>query len=185
MMLGHFEDPGNHAADRLAKDAAKPGKTHPFRPLLSREKAFIRDKIRAQWKQEWQCSETGHHLRGIDATFLSKYTRQLYGALLRNRSYLLTQLRTGHCWLSTCAKRFRFQEGDQCVCGAQETVVHVLVDHPILRVLRQALRRKVGDKFISVSLLLRGSEEGEKGKSGTASRASTVEGVPDFAEASQ
>jgi ribonuclease HI len=53
---GHCENPGNDTADRLAKEAAQPGKTHPFRPLLSRENAFIRSKIYAQWGQEWkQC----------------------------------------------------------------------------------------------------------------------------------
>jgi hypothetical protein len=39
--------------------------------------------------------------------------------------YLLTQLRTGHNWLSTYAKTFGFRDNDQCVCGAQETVTHV------------------------------------------------------------
>lgn len=156
--------------DRLAKDAAIPGKTHPFSPLFSREKAFIRDNIHTQWEQEWKSSGTGAYLRGIDATLPSKYTRRLYGTLPRNRSYLLTQLRTGHSWLSTYAKRFRFQEDDKCTCGARETVVHVLVDCPRLRVLRQELRRKVGDAFRSVSLLLGGSEEGKEGKQKTAIR---------------
>jgi ribonuclease HI len=32
---GHCDDPGNDAADRLAKDAATPSKTHPFRPYRS------------------------------------------------------------------------------------------------------------------------------------------------------
>ena len=34
---GHCDEPGNEAADRLAKEAATPGQTHPFSPLLSRE----------------------------------------------------------------------------------------------------------------------------------------------------
>ncbi|THC90337.1 hypothetical protein EYZ11_010200 [Aspergillus tanneri] len=38
---GHCGNPGNDAADRLAKEAACPGKTHPFCPLLTREAAFI------------------------------------------------------------------------------------------------------------------------------------------------
>ncbi|KAI3096011.1 hypothetical protein CBS147333_9647 [Penicillium roqueforti] len=49
---GHCDNPGNDAADRLAKDAASPGKTYPFRPLLTRKKAIIRDNIRAQWERE-------------------------------------------------------------------------------------------------------------------------------------
>ena len=67
-MPGHCENPGNDAADRLAKEAAQPGKTHPFRPLLTREKAFIRDNIHAQWEQEWKSSTKGGHLRKIDST---------------------------------------------------------------------------------------------------------------------
>lgn len=59
---GHCNNPGNNAADQLAKDAASPGKTHPFCPLLTREKAFIHDSIHAQWEQEWQSSTKGSHL---------------------------------------------------------------------------------------------------------------------------
>jgi ribonuclease HI len=45
---GHCEMPGNDTADFLAKDAAIPGKTHPFCFLLSRERAHIRQGIHAQ-----------------------------------------------------------------------------------------------------------------------------------------
>jgi hypothetical protein len=182
---GHCDNPGNDAADRLAKDAAHPGKTHPFRPLLTREKAFIRDSIRAQWEQEWKSSNKGAHLRKVDNTLPSNYTRRLYGNLPRNRTYLLTQLRTGHNWLSSYRKKVGYSDDDQCACGAQETVTHVLVDCPNLRELRRELRREVGDAFNSVSSLLGGSKQGEKGKPDTVSRAKTVQAVLDFAEASQ
>lgn len=43
----------------------------------------------------------------------------------------------------------------------------------------------VGDALNSVSSLLGGSNEGEKGNPDTASRAKTVQAVLDFAEASQ
>ena len=129
---GHCDNPGNDAADRMAKEAASPGKTHPFRPLLTREKAFIRSNIIAQWEQEWRSASKGGHLRKIDSTLPSAYTRKLYGNLPRGRAYLLTQLRTGHNWLSTYAKNFGFRDDDQCECGAQETVTHVLVDCPRL-----------------------------------------------------
>ena len=184
-MPGHCDDPGNDAADRLAKEAASPGKTHPFCPLLSREKAFIRDRIRAHWKQEWRTSSKGSHLRRIDKSLPSKYTRRLYGSLPRNRAYLLTQLRTGHSWLSTYRKARGHAEDDKCECGAQETVVHVLVDCPILRTLRQELRRKAGDAFNSVSSLLGGCEDDKESKPNSATRTSTVEAVLDYAEASQ
>jgi ribonuclease HI len=182
---GHCDNPGNEAADRLAKEAASPGKSHSFRPLLTREKASIRSNIIAQWEHEWRSTNKGGHLRKIDNTLPSAYTRKLYGNLARGQAYLLTQLRTGHNWLSTYAKLFRFREDDQCVCGAQETVTHVLVDCPILKDLRRELRQKVGDAFNSVSSLLGGSKQGEQGKPDTVSRAKTVQAVLDFAEASQ
>lgn len=53
---GHCDDLGNDAADLMAKDAASPGKPHPFRPLLTRETGFIRGTIIAQWEQEWRTS---------------------------------------------------------------------------------------------------------------------------------
>jgi ribonuclease HI len=184
-MPGHCENPGNDAADRLAKEAAQPGKTHPFRPLLSRENAFVRRKIYTQWGQEWKTSTKGAHLRKIDSGLPARYTRKLYGNLPRNRAYLLTQLRTGHNWLSIYAKKFGFRDDDLCECGAQETVAHVLMECPRLRELRVELRRKVGDALSSVSSLLGGSNEGEQGKPDIVSRAKTVQAVLDFAEASQ
>lgn len=81
---GHCDDPGNDAADRVAKDAAYPGKTHPFPPLLSREMAHIRNNINAQWGQDWRSSAKGGHLRKIDGTLPASYTRKLYGNLPRN-----------------------------------------------------------------------------------------------------
>ncbi|KAF7118717.1 hypothetical protein CNMCM5793_008337 [Aspergillus hiratsukae] len=182
---GHCDNPGNDAADQLAKNAACRGKTHPFRPLLSRESERLRCNILNQWEQEWKSSNKGGHLRKVDGTLPATYTRRLYGSLPRNRAYLLTQLRTGHNWLSTYARTFGFREDDKCACGAQETVTHVLVDCPNLRDIRRKLRSEVGDAFSSVSSLLGGSTEGKKGKPDTVSRARTVAAVLDFAEASQ
>lgn len=130
-------------------------------------------------------SGTGAHLRQIDNTLPAKYTRRLYGSLPRNRAYLLTQLRTGHSWLSTYAKAFRFRDDDLCVCGERVSVYHVLLDCPQLRELRRELRFKIGDAFNSISTLLGGSGEDGRGKIDSASRTKTVEAVLDFAEASQ
>ncbi len=182
---GHCDNPGNDAADRLAKAAACPGQTHSFRALLTREMALIRDNIQTRWEQDWSSNVKGDHLRKIDNTLPANYTRKLYGSLPRNRAYLLTQLRTGHNWLSTFAKKRGFRDDDQCACGARETVVHVLVDCPRLQGLRMKLRRDVGDAFNSVPSLLGGSNQGKKGNPDIISRAKTVNAVLDFAEASQ
>lgn len=181
---GHCAAPGNDSADRLAKEAAIPGKAHNC-PLLSREKAFVRNNIHAQWEKEWKEAGEGGHLRTIDNALPVKYTRRLYGPLPRNRTYLLSQLRTGHCWLATFANAVRFQDNDRCVCNDRETLKHVLWDCPDLRELRWELREKVGDAFNNVSSLLGGSQKEKRGQIYHASRAKTVDAVLDSAEASQ
>jgi ribonuclease HI len=163
-MPGHCGNVGNEAADRLAKEAAQPGKTHPFGPLLTRENTFLRGKIHAQWEQVWNLSTKGAHLRKVDGALPARHTRKLYGNLPRNRAYLFTQLRTGHNWLSVHAKKYGFRDDDRCECGAQETVSHVLLECPRLRDLQIELKRTVGDALNSVSSLLGGSKEGERGK---------------------
>ncbi|KAJ5199442.1 hypothetical protein N7472_004646 [Penicillium cf. griseofulvum] len=40
-LLGYCNNPRNDAVDRLVKDAASLGKTYPFRPLFTRERALI------------------------------------------------------------------------------------------------------------------------------------------------
>ena len=149
---------------------------------VSRERAHIRKGIYTQWKSEWKDSRNGSHLRKIDNALPANYTRQLYGNLPRNRAYLLTQLRTGHCWLSTYAKLFRHRDDDRCVCGARESVIHVLLDCPALKHLHRELQEKVGDAFNSISTLL--GVGGPRGGD-TAPRGKTVEAILDFAEASQ
>ncbi|KAL3260414.1 hypothetical protein ABHI18_004599 [Aspergillus niger] len=153
--------------------------------LLSREKGFIRKTILDEWKDEWVKSPKGGHLRQIDKTLPAIRTRRLYGSLPQNRAYLLRQLRTGHSWLATYQKQHGFQDDDRCVCGARETVVHVLVDCPKLRYLRQQLRRKIGAAFSSISNML-GGQQGKEGKAQDAEQDhGTLGAVLDFAEASQ
>jgi ribonuclease HI len=60
---GHCGDPGNEAADQLAKKAVGLEREHPFQHLLSREKGFIRTRIQKEWEQEWKTSKKGSHLR--------------------------------------------------------------------------------------------------------------------------
>jgi hypothetical protein len=104
--------------------------------------------------------------------------------LPKSQAYLLTQPRTGNCWLSTYAEALRFQDDDHYVCGAQETVTYVLVDCPRLKELRRELRKKAGDAFNSVSSLLGGSKEAKRGKLDSMCRAKVVDAVLKIAEAS-
>lgn len=63
----------------------------PYFPLLSREKPFIREDIRAQLEKDWKETTEGGKLRAVDGTLPAKY--------------LPTQLRTGH--LSDCPQMRR------------------------------------------------------------------------------
>jgi hypothetical protein len=109
----------------------------------------------------------------------------MYGSLQRNRAYLLTQLRTGHSWLASHGKLHQFREDDKCECGAAETVVHVLIDCPRLKVIRQELRRKIGTAFNDISGMLGRGSQGKEGKEDDMQGGSILGAVLDFAEASQ
>jgi hypothetical protein len=61
--------------------------------------------------------------------------------------------------------------------------VHVLVDCPTLRKLRQQLRNKIGDAFNNVSIMLGGKPQGKT--NGCAINRDILTAVLEFAEASQ
>src|SRR6185437_7108140 len=161
---GHSGNPGNDAADRMAKAAVGSDESHQFLHLASRQKRSNEEKIVTEWENAWKSSEKGGHLRLIDTMLPSVHTRSLYDSLPRNRAYLLTQLRTGHSWLATHAKRHGFRDDDKCQCGAKETVVHVLVDCPRLINLRQQLRRKIGEAINEISARLGGKSRVGQGQ---------------------
>ena len=178
---GDCDNPGNDAADRLARMATGPDKKHPFCRLVSQERASVRRQILEQWEHEWNTTKKGGHLRRIDTKLPSIHTRRLYGSLPRNRAYLLTQLRTGHSWLATHAKLCHLRDNDKCECGAKETVLHILIDCPNLRTLRQKLRQEIGEAFGNMPLMLGGKSQ----KNSSSAPNGTLCAVLGFAEASQ
>jgi hypothetical protein len=100
----------------------------------------------------------------MDRALPASRTRRLYNSLLRNRAYLLTQLRTSHLWLATYGKQHGFRDNEQCECRATETVVHVLINYPRLRGPRQELRRKIREAFNNISDMLGGAGQGKEDK---------------------
>ncbi|KAL3256503.1 hypothetical protein ABHI18_007559 [Aspergillus niger] len=118
----HCDNPGNAAAERLAKDTVGSEKRHPFRRLLSREERYIRKNISDEWHQEWRTSRNGGHLRRIDRGPAVQPDPPAL-RLAPPKSSLLTQLRTGHSWLATYGKQRRLRDDEKCECGATETVV--------------------------------------------------------------
>ena len=87
--------------------------------------------------------------------------------------------------LQTTVMLHRFRDDDKCECGAPETVVHVLVDCPKLKGLRQTLRRKIGTAFNDITDILGGGSQGKQGKQDDMQDGSVLGAILDFAEASQ
>lgn len=169
----------------MAKKAVGPEEQHIFRHSLAAQEQQIKERILQEWQKEWQTTEKGKHLRRIDDGLPSKHTRKVYGNQQRNRAYIVMQLRSGHSWLASHAKTLRFVEEDKCACGARETVVHVLVDCPHLRELRQELRSKIGDAFNDITAMLGGKPRDiQKGKPWVVN-AEVLNAVLDFAQKSQ
>jgi hypothetical protein len=111
---------------------------------------------RAMGSSREKCITNFPVLCRIDDWLTSKRAQRLCDTLPRNRAYLLAQLRTGHSWLATCAKAKGSSGEDKCECSARETVVHVLVDCPRLRDLRQQLCSKIGVAFNKISAMFWG-----------------------------
>ena len=78
-----------------------------------------------------------------------------------------------------------FRDDDKCKCRAPETVVHILVDCPKLKVLRQTLWRKIRMAFNDISDILGGGSQGKQGKQDDMQDSSVLGAVLDFAEALQ
>jgi len=182
----HSDIFGNSEADRLAKEAVGKPPDHSFHALLSsRKKAQQQDMIK-EWRQEWESSKVGAHLKTIDEGLPSKRVLRLRGNMNRQQTFYFTQLRSGHSWLQVNAKLRGFSVDDKCKCGARETVVHVLVHCPLLRDLRKEMRSRIGDSFNSVARMLGGSGTNRQGNAGRwPINKEVIEAVIDFATASQ
>jgi ribonuclease HI len=183
---GHDNIPGNETADKLAKEAVHLPVSHNFHKPLNLRRTYNRKVVLKHWTSQWLLAANGNHLRTIDTALPDKHARQLYNSLNRTRSNILAQLRTGHSWLSSYGKRMKKTENDKCECGARETTVHVLAHCPKLRSAREKLRKRIGKRFNSVSLMLGGKPyySHPKSKKWKISKRD-LDAVLDFAEESQ
>jgi ribonuclease HI len=182
----HSGHAGNETADHLAKQAVSSIEDHGFQHLLSTYTRIQHKKIEEEWRQEWAAAQHSRHLKRVDQGLPSKRALRVYGPLTRHQTYLLAQLRTGHSWLATYGLSRKFREDDRCVCGAAETVVHVVVDCVKLRTERRQLRDKVGDAFNSIASMLGGPPRNEQGKDGNGVfNRDVLKAILEFADASQ
>jgi hypothetical protein len=148
---------GNETADQLVKQAISSREYHGFRHLLSAFRRTQHKNVEDEWRREWVATRNGIHLKRIDESLPSKRAMCVYGSPTRHQTYLMAQLRTGHSWLTMYGWGRGFTDDDRCVCGAAETVVHVVVDCSRLRTARQQLRDKIGEAFNSIASMLGGN----------------------------
>jgi len=85
--------------DKLAKEAACVAEGHEFHRLLSTQKKEHRQKMVAEWRQEWQTSKVGKHLKDLDESHPSKRALRLHQdpKLLSHATENWPFLATGQC----------------------------------------------------------------------------------------
>lgn len=121
---GHCDAAGNDAADRRAREAASP--ENPTLSLL----CLLERNLSSEMRVAVNGRKNGVKERQPSSQYRQRTTSHINQTTLpidlQKWGYLLTPIRTGHCWLSTYATAFRFQNNDRYVCGDRETVIHVL-----------------------------------------------------------
>lgn len=144
----HIGVEGNELADRAAKEATewrkvkkRNGKSieidtshtssSPHLPLLrSAVKTYLKEKLFAEWEDDWHKKTRGHTLYKI-APQPSRKVLHLHDKLPKWISSLMVQMRTGKIGL----RKFLYErnvpdiEDTECACGeGEETVRHVLTE---------------------------------------------------------
>ena len=143
----HHGIPGNEAADKAAKEAARRGtnstSTPPMRRprqnrgqqqgapqttiLLTKAKHTINQALQKDWEALWTHGRHGRALHSLGAK-PDKKTLQLHQNVPRAISSIITQMRTGKIGLAGYLHSIDKADSGQCSCNyGEETVEHVLL----------------------------------------------------------
>ncbi|OJT13951.1 hypothetical protein TRAPUB_9490 [Trametes pubescens] len=162
----HTGIPGNEAVDRQAKLAAR-GKPSPLATLpaslrkpiprsVSAMKQHIATSLRADAKRIWTSSPRYARSAQLGLPLPSRKYLEMTAALPRKSVSTLTQLRTGHAPLNR--HLHNIGKSDTALCpachAAQETVLHFLVQCPLLRRQRAPLARSLPPASLTLKNLL-------------------------------
>jgi len=169
---GHVDIPGNEAADKRAKEAARgESSAGPSLPLSlqsrlklpttlpiskSATRQHFQDKLKEEATQVMRASPRHTHLQSIDPSAPSKHYASITATLPRRRSSLLFQFRSAHTPLNK--HLFRIARSQSAICpkcnDAQESVHHFLIKCPAYTRQRNLLRHKLGARANHVKNLL-------------------------------
>ena len=173
---GHADIPGNEAADKRAKEAARgessegPALPQSLQSKLklpttlpiskSATKQHFQEALKKEAIQVMTASPRHAHLQSIDSSAPSKHFTIITANLPRRHSSLLFQLRSGHAPLNK--HLFRIARSQSAMCpqcnSAQESVHHFLLTCPAFIRQCNALRNKLGTRANHVKHLLNDPE---------------------------
>jgi ribonuclease HI len=141
---GHSGNPGNDAADRIAKLACNEGVPETeigTIDLLSTQyyKHKLKKAVLAIWQEEWNSSSLGRHTFEITPNISdSHFIHELVNHLKNSSRSLIFQALTGHIPVNNYLCRFHIQTNSACTsCGApDEDLPHLLVTCPRYSLIR-------------------------------------------------
>lgn len=168
----HDDVAGNERADTLAKEAAT-GKVQPAEycplllhdlPKLPHSKAAVRkeahQQVSLQWEAKWKKSTHRAKLERVDPGLkIGKYL-DMVGDWKKNRTSIITQLRTGHIPLNYHLHRIKKADSPLCPhCNnKEETVRHFLTECPAYDIERKELQNGCRNYDLPLKVLLATAE---------------------------
>ena len=161
---GHAEIAGNEIADKLAKEAAEEAENMPEvdTPLTSIDvKRAVRDSCKIKWQNRWEASQRGRHMFEFHPSVVAR--KMAFGSIPAQR--IVTQLRTGYCYLNGYLHAVGLKESPLCTCGEPESVKHFIEDCEQYEEIREKLRSRLffgtGNSEFSCKLFLEVKVEDE------------------------
>ncbi|CAN0592004.1 unnamed protein product [Ectocarpus sp. 12 AP-2014] len=126
----HVGTVGNEVADQLAKEATREVLVEYSKFPMSFAIRILRQQVIAKWNQRWRLTENGSTTKVFFPTVGSRQRWKV------TPGFQCTQVLTGHgCFNAYLAWRC-LQIEDRCVCGVEQTSLHLIQHCPATAVLR-------------------------------------------------
>lgn len=151
---GHSGIPGNEAADKRAKNAAK---KQPQSSCISL--AMVGIKIKQKTKEEWK-KQISHPQSQPQPQYIQQFGIKLQRKIAipqgtkREVASAFFQLKIGHGYNKAYLYRFNIIDSPLCSCGKRQTPEHLLLACKWYKEERQTLKEAMCTPFLTLKLLL-------------------------------